>query len=190
MAKPARDNRLLDALEARSPEVVTSGAWRVVRDGRDPLQCSAVGGRWDDRTFDVLYTSTKADGAIAEMYFHLARGQPVFPSLVRYRLFELNLTLASCLRLDSLDVLSSMGLKTATFGQMSYAEREQEYPRTQEIAEAAYFVGHTGLIVPSARADCPNIIVFCGPAGPDAVEVVKDHGLIEWTRWQTTKFGY
>ncbi len=190
MAKPARDNRLLDAIEERSPEAVTFRAWRVVRDGRDPTQCSAVGGRWDDRTFEVLYTSTAADGAIAEMYFHLARGQPVFPSQVRYRLFEMSITLASCLRLDSLDVLASLGLHTAAFGQMSYAEREQEYPRTQEIAEAAHFIGRDGLIVPSARADCPNIIVFCGPAGPDALEVIKDHGLIDWARWQTAKLGH
>jgi hypothetical protein len=157
MAKAARAHRLIDALEQRTPEKVGCKAWRVVRDGRDPVQCSAAGGRWDDRTFDVLYTSTKADGAIAEMYFHLARGQPVFPSQVRYRLFELNVTLASCLRPDSMDALSSIGLVTATFGQMSYSEREQEYPRTQEIAEAAYFVGRDGLIVPSARAGCPNI---------------------------------
>lgn len=190
MARTARDHRLLDSIEEHSSEAVTSKAWRVVRDGRDPVQFSAVGGRWDDRTFDVLYTSTKAGSAIAEMYFHLARGQPVFPSLVRYRLFELSLTLASCLRLDLLDLLSAIGLHIATFGQMSYAEREQEYPRTQEIAEAAHFIGHDGLIVPSARADCPNIIVFCGPAGPDAVGVIKDHGLIDWDRWQITKLGY
>jgi hypothetical protein len=138
----------------------------------------------------VLYTSTKADGAIAEMYFHLARGQPVFPSQVRYRLFELNVRLASCLRLDSMDALSSIGLVTATFWQMSYSEREQEYPRTQEIAEAAHFLGCDGLIVPSAPADCPNIVVFCGPAGPDALEVIRDHGLIDRTRWQVTKLGY
>jgi hypothetical protein len=132
MARAARDHRLIDAIEQRIPEAVGCKAWRVVRDGRDPLQSSVAGGRWDDRTFDVLYTSTRADGAIAEMYFHLARGQPVFPSQVRYRLFELNVRLASCLRLDSMDALSSIGLVTATFGQMSYSEREQEYPNTED----------------------------------------------------------
>ena len=187
MAKPARDSRLLDALEAHAPESIASQVWRVVRDGRDPLQCSAVGGRWDDRTFDVLYTSTMADGAIAEMYFHLARGLPVFPSQVRYRLFELHVTLGACLRLDSLDVLSSLGLEVSAFDQMSYAEREHEYPRTQEIAEAAYFLGCDSLIVPSARSQCTNRIVFCDPAGPDAVEVVKDHDLIDWERWRAEK---
>jgi len=190
MARHARDNHLLDAIEKLTPESVALTVWRVVRDGRDPLQCSAMGGRWDDRTFDVLYTSIMADGAIGEMQFHLARGLPVFPSQVRYRLFELHVTLASCLRLDTLEILSSLGLETAGFGQLSYQEREQEYPRTQEIAEAAHFLGCDGLIVPSARSNCTNVIVFCEPAGPSAFEVIKDHGLVDWERWRTEKLGY
>jgi hypothetical protein len=84
---------------------------------------------------------------------------------VRYRLFELHVTLASCLRLDTLDVLSSLGLQTAAFGQLAYQEREQEYPRTQEIAEAAHFLGRDGLIVPSARSNCTNVIVFVSRQG-------------------------
>jgi RES domain-containing protein len=188
--RSARDNRLLDALENLSPEVFEGEAWRVVRDGRDPIQCSAVGGRWDDQTFDVLYTSTKADCAIAEMYFHVSRGQPVIPSRVGYRLFELRISLASCLRIATLTELSSLGLQTTSYGQLSYSEREQEYPRTQEIAEAAQFIGRDGLIVPSARAEWPNVIVFCDPAGPAAVEVVRDHGLIEWDQWRKVPLGF
>ena len=188
--RPARDSHLLDALENLPSEVFAGRAWRVVRDGRDPVQCSAVGGRWDDRSFDVLYTSTMADGAIAAMYFHVARGQPVIPSQVRYRLFELDVRLASCLRFASLDALISCGLQTATFGQLSHAEREQEYPRTQEIAEAAYFLGRDGLIAPSARAECPNLIIFCDQAGAGAFNVVEDHGLIDWGIWRKTPLGY
>jgi RES domain-containing protein len=184
--RSARDNRLLDALEDIRPEAFEGPVWRIVRDGRDPLQCSAVGGRWDDRTFDVLYTSSRADGAVAEMYFHLRRGQPIMPSQVRYRLFELRLTLSSCLRIASLDELASIGMQIASFGQLSYAERELEYPRSQEVAEAAQFLGRDGIIVPSARSVWPNIVVFCDPAGPAAIEVVTDHGLVDWDQRLTT----
>src|SRR5580692_2017979 len=106
--RTARDNNLLDALEDIEPEGLETKVWRVVREGRDPIQCSSVGGRWDDRTFDVLYTSTTADGAVSEMYYHLSRGQPVIPSLVQYRLHELNVTLATCVRIKSLDQLASL----------------------------------------------------------------------------------
>jgi RES domain-containing protein len=188
--RSARDHRFLDALERIPPEIFDGQAWRIVRDGRDPAQCSAVGGRWDDRTFDVLYSSSRADGAIAEMYFRLRRGQPVMPSQVRYRLFELRVALSSCLRIASLAELSVLGMQTGTFGQLSYAEREQEYPRSQEVAEAAQFIGRDGMIVPSARSEWANIVVFCDPAGPSAAHLVKDHGLVDWDNRAATPLGY
>jgi RES domain-containing protein len=122
-ARRARDSKLLDAVEALPFEPFNGTAWRVVRDGRDALICSAVGGRWDDRTFDVLYTSTRGDGAISEMFFHVGQGQPVIPSLVKYRLYELQVTLAACVRMATLDQLAALGLKTSTFGRLSYVDR-------------------------------------------------------------------
>ena len=189
-SRRARDNRLLDALEAFPHTSFNGRAWRVVRTGRDPLQCSASGGRWDDQTFDVLYTSTKADGAVGEMYFHVSRGQPVIPSLVRYRLFELSVVLAACIEIRDLAELATLGLKTSAFGKLSYEERIGEYPRTQEIAEAAHFHGRDGMLVPSARSDDANLVVFCDTAGPAAVEVVRDHGEIDWFLWRKGPLGY
>jgi RES domain-containing protein len=190
VSRSPRDNRLLDAIDALPGASFSGTCWRVTRQGRDPIQCSAVGGRWDDRTFDVLHTSTKADGAIAEMYFHVSRGQPVIPSQVRYHLHELTVSLASCLKLVPLEALQALGLRTASFGQLSFFEREQEYPRTQEIAEVAYFLGRDGLIVPSARSEHDNLIVFCEPAGPAAFEVVRNHGPIVWEDWRKTPLGH
>jgi RES domain-containing protein len=190
VARSPRDSSLLDAVEALPREAYSGDAWRVVRYGRDPIQCSAVGGRWDDRTFEVLYTSLKADGAISEMYYHVSRGQPVIPSLVRYRLYELKVSLTSCARIASLEVLASIGFRVALFGQLSYSERHQEYPRTQEIAEAAHFHGRDGLIVPGARSEHNNLVIFCEPAGPEAIEVVRDHGEIAWDEWRKSPLSY
>lgn len=112
------------------------------------------------------------------------------PSRVRYRLFELSVTLSSCLRVASLANLKTLAMRTASFGQLSYAERDQEYPRSQEIAEAAQFIGRDGITVPSARSDWPNIVVFCDPAGPDAIKVAKDHGLVDWIDRTANPLGY
>ncbi|MCB1463957.1 MAG: RES family NAD+ phosphorylase [Nitratireductor sp.] len=175
-----RDNALIDALEAIEPTGFQGTVWRVIRDGRDPLQCSASGGRWDDGSFDVLYTSLSRQGALEEMRFHLMRGQPVMPSKVRYRLFELDLSLARALQFLDLSALAAVGLKTETFGRLSYEQKDAEYPRTQEIGEVAHFLDFDGLIVPSARSDARNVVVFC-----DKVELLReskfiDHGLVSW----------
>ena len=150
----------------------------MVREGRNPCTGSAAGGRWDDATFDVLYTSQERDGAIAELHFHLLRGQPVFPSKVSYFLYELQVELGSVVDLSKRALLSSLGVDMARFGQLSYHERASEYPRTQEVAEIAHFLDHHGVVVPSARWDCKNVAVFSDSVRPGAIAMVKDHGRI------------
>ena len=156
-----RDSDLIDKLEEAGAVPFKESVWRVVREGKDPYLCGTPGGRWDDRTFDVLYTATERDGAIAEIYFHLSRGQPVIPSKVRYKTFELPISLSRLLMLPKLDHLAELGLDTSTYGQLSYDDRQREYPNTQDIAETAHFLEYDGMLVPSARWNCANIVVFC-----------------------------
>jgi RES domain-containing protein len=189
-SRPARDKLLLDAVEAM-PIISFSGTvWRVVRVDRDPLTCSAAGGRWDDQTFDVLYTSTKADGAVAELYYHLTAGQPVPPSKAHYKLYDLRVSLTACMPIRSLGDLTALGVRTNSFGQLSYAERQQEYPRSQEVAEAAYFLGRDGMIIPSARGEHPNLVLFCDHVRPECLEVIGDQGRIDWAAWRRSPFSY
>lgn len=131
-----------------------------------------------------------ADGALAEMCFHLGKGQPVFPSRVVYRLFELDVSLAACVTLQDMDALTALRVKANTFGHLSYEERQGEYPRTQEVGEAAHFHGRAGLLVPSARSDHLNLVVLCDVAGPGAVEERRDHGIVDWARWRKQPFGF
>ena len=176
-----RDQRLLDALEQSDRASYAGRVWRSVREGRDPLACWRPGGRWDDGTLDVLYASETRAAAIAERRFHLYRGQPLPPSKVRYELFELRVSLKAVVRFPDLDSLASIGFDVGSFGQLSYVEREREYPRSQEIAEACAFLGADGLLVPSAQqASSNNVIVFCEQEYPLDIEVVSNHGYLDF----------
>ena len=176
-----RDSRLIDAIEAIDPVEYEGTVWRATREGRDPILCSSSGGRWDDGSFDVLYTSQEAQGAISEIRYHLSQGQPIFPTLVKYKLYELEVRLDRALQLLDLPALQSLGLNTATYGRLSYERASEEYPRTQEIGEVAHFLDFDGLIVPSARHDCPNLVLFCDRVNM-LVELKEDHGLIDWNK--------
>jgi RES domain len=186
----ARDNKLIDALERISPVQLEGTVWRVVREGHDVLIPSAAGGRWDDGTFDVLYTSKAADGAAAEAYFHLSRGQPVFPSKITHRLYRLNAAIKKALVLADLGAIARLGVDTTRYGALSYNERQQEYPRTQEVAETAHFLGFDALMAPNARWECMNVILFLDRIGPDACEVTFNHGSIDLKKWQSAPLGY
>ena len=174
-----RDQRLLDALEQFERAPYAGRVWRSVREGRDPLACWRAGGRWDDGTLDVLYTSETKTAAVAERRFHLYQGQPLPPSKVRYQLFELKISLRAVERFPDLESLASFGFDAGSFGQSSYVEREREYPRSQEIAEACAFLGADGLLVSSAREQSSNnLIAFCEQEGPVDMAVVANHGYV------------
>ncbi len=174
-----RDSDLLDAIQAFAPIEFDGPTWRAVRDGRDPLIASRAGGRWDDGTFDVLYTSETSEGAVAETRFYLLKGQPVAPSKREYRLYELRCILRRALKLVDLSALRSLGVDTARYGAAHYAQRHTEYPRTQEVGEAAYFMGFDGLLVPNARYDCMNVVLFDDMCDAGAKHEVADHGIID-----------
>jgi len=178
-----RDQALLDALERLRQRPYRATVWRSVREGRDPLACWRSGGRWDDGTFDVLYTSETRDAAIEERRFHLYQGQPIPPSKVRYELFELGVSLEAAIMLDTADQLAALGLDMGRYGLLSYLEREQEYPRSQEIAEACSFLGADGILVPSARdRQSKNLVVFCDQATRIEKEIIRNHGVISLAR--------
>ncbi len=180
MPSHIRDNALLDALERLKQLPFDGPVWRSVRKGRDPLECSRAGGRWDDRSFDVLYTSLAREGAVEERRFHLYRGQPVPPSKIHYEMFELKITLSSVITFGALEDLRTVGMHGQGFGGASYADKDTEYPRSQEIAEACFFLGADGIVVPSARHGSQNLVVFCDQDTHPSLEVERSHGRMIW----------
>ena len=178
-----RDQSLLDALQTMPMEDYKANVWRSVRAGLNPLLCSRSGGRWDDATFDVLYTSETREAAIAERRFHLYQGQPIPPSKVRYELFELKVLLKAVMNFASLETLANIGLTVEGYGRLSYFEREQEYPKSQEISEACAFLGADAIRVPCARdVDHTNLIVFCDAATEPEISLVHCYGVVNFTR--------
>ena len=130
---------------------------------------------------DVLYTSETRAASTAERRFHLFQGQPIPPSMVRYEIFELRVSLKAVVRFPNLDSLESMGFDVGSFGQLSYVERDRESPRSQEIAEACAFLGADGLLIPSAREVLSNnLIVFCEQEYPIDIEVISNHGYLDF----------
>lgn len=133
-------------------------------------------GRWNPSNLSVLYSAKEADGAIAEIYFHLSRGQSVFPSKMRHNLYELDITTDKTLILANMADLIALGVEEAKYSSMLYS-------RTQEIADAAAFMGFDGIISPSARFNCENLILFLDSFNLENIELVSESG-INWADWR------
>ena len=170
----ARDVRLLDIVDALSRKPFEQSVWRVAREGRDPVQGSSSASRWCNGTFDVLYTSLERDGAIAEVH-SLLSAQPVFPSIPSWFAHSLSVSIDKSVVFANLAELTRFGVEISRY-------RERDYRRTQEIADAAFFLGFDGMLVPSARWSCLNAVVFTDRVTPEKVFIDQSEATsIKWS---------
>jgi RES domain-containing protein len=176
--REARDLELLDAIDRLERHDLDGKVWRVVRESRNVLQGSAMGARWDPGHFDVLYTSLERDGALEEIYFHLTR-QPVFPSTIRFQAHRIRVRATKLLRLEKSTQLQDLGVDVTNYSGFDYS-------RTQAIADAAYFLGFEGLIVPSARCEALNLVLFSDHIEPTDLEV-EDSEFVNWKQWRESR---
>lgn len=176
----AHDDRLLDALGEIAHRTFSGRMWRVVRDGRSVLDASRGAGRWNPSHLSVLYGAKEPDGAIAEIHFHLSRGQSVFPSRMRHVLHELRIRTEKTLVLADMAQLVALGVDQARY-------QEILYKRTQEIADAAAFLGFDGIIAPSARWRCENIVLFLGALNLENIEE-RDQTPVDWKAWRDRNY--
>lgn len=167
---------MLDALAELEQHAFVGTCWRVVREGGRVLYGSRGSGRWNPTELSVLYTALEADRALAEIHFHIGRNQSIFPSRIRHELCELSARTQQTLVLADMNDLVSLGVEQEKYQQILYT-------RTQEIGAAAAFMGFDGIIAPSARYTCRNLILFLDNFDLENVRVVsKTH--VDWMEWR------
>ena len=173
----ARDLRLLDHIDAHPRRPYTGTLWRVGRSGRDPVLGGKSVSRWCNGKFDVLFTSLERNGAVAEMYALLSL-QPAFPSAVAFHAHRLHASVQQALHLVDLPTLARLGVDTDRY-------HERNYTKTQEIADAALFLGFDGLVVPSARWKCTNAVLFTDRIEPAQLLLEESERTpIDWQEWR------
>ncbi len=168
------DRNLIDRLSALQTETFEGDVYRATRRNLDPATPSTAGGRWSPADGPaVLYTSFQREGALAEISFHWAQFEPrpAKPALIHRLGVRSNRTLR--LIRSSLD---GFGIDTKRF-------EEPNYLRTQEIGAAVAFVGCDGLIVPSARRACDNLVLFTDNLAMDIDIRVKETEEVNWQEW-------
>ena len=175
MPSKPRDLTLIDKLDALDGFRFEGNVWRVVRAEKNPIDGQRSGGRWDPGTFDVLYCSLETDGAIAEVDYVLSV-QPVRPSKINFILHELAIAAERILQLTDMEKLSGLGIEMSRY-------HLPEYQRSQEIGDAAYFLDFDGLIVPSARWRCDNLVLFTDKATVSIPKVLSSQP-INFEEWR------
>lgn len=169
------DRALLDALDVVG--IPFNGTvWRIARAGRDPLKGSTLYGRWSGGDGSVLYTACEMDGTLAEVGFRLSL-EPIWPSRLQHSLHEIKVECERVLDLGDLSKLEKLEVVISKYQSFDYSV-------TSRIAAAAAFLEYDAMMVPNARFNCNNLVVF--NERPNNLELVKSSS-IDWDNWRIKK---
>ena len=170
------DRAILDALDAMEPVRFNDTVWRITRAGRDATRGSAAGGRWSPGVaVEVLYTSLEQQGALAEIGYRLLL-EPVWPSRILHEIHELTAQRERCLRFADIASLTPLGVDVSRYESFDYTE-------TQALAAAAHFLEFDGLLVPGARNNSTNLVLFMDRGLAGSIDV-KSTEAVDWEAWR------
>lgn len=173
------DQSLVDRLSAHAVERFEGEVFRATGVSADPLAFSVNGGRWapaaqDGADVPVLYTSMERSGALAEVVSYLTQLTPL-PKSRPLKLARLGASTSKTLRLARIE-LQAFGVDLTRYG-------ERDYEQTQRIGAAIAFLGLDGLIAPSARWRCDNLMIFQANHLPaEKLEIIGEE-TVNWERW-------
>ena len=126
--------------------------------------------------FEVLYTSVERSGALAEIGFRLSL-EPIWPSRLEHEIHEISARTERTLHIVDTESLRPLGVDIDNYGNFNYA-------KTQAVAAAAHFLEFDGLLVPSARAPCKNLVLFLDRLTPNSSIEVRETSAIDWHAWR------
>jgi hypothetical protein len=173
-----RDAELLERLAEYPTERFEGSVYRATRHGLNPLASSQWGGRWMPRDMaSVLYTSMQYDGALAELCFHWSQASP--PPTKSALIHTLRVKAPRTLRLVRVDLVK-LRVPEVEFSRINH-------PRMQQIGAAVEFLGCDGLIAPSVRWACDNLILFPESAQFRGELEVMQSEEVNWQAWARDK---
>lgn len=151
MATFEPDAAVLEALAELKPTTWSGRVWRHTFADNPPDKANGRGARWNPPGTDALYVSLERNGALAEAE-HQIEMQPVRPR-ARRTIHRLQLGLSNLLDLTDKALLKRLGVDDESLAAI-------DFTACQRVGGAAAFMGHDGILVPSARHRGVNLVVF------------------------------
>lgn len=153
------DPRIAEALARLHTLPAPTDAWKHTFIGQPPTAPNTRGARWNPPETPAIYLALDRDTALAEGQ-HLVRQQPQ-PIRRGRTLHHLSIAgLKNVLDLRDRRVLKRLGVGDAELAARTFAA-------CQRVGGTAESSGYDGIVVPSARSDGFNLVIFERKAGED-----------------------
>lgn len=143
----------------------TGMVFRHMFAGISPLTQNTRGARWNPPDVAAIYASISRQTALAEAEWRLSM-EPVRPRTQR-TLYSIEIALSDVLDLSSPNDLAAAGVNAAELA-------SNDPTPCRLVGGAVAWLGHDGLLVPSARHPGTNIVIFATAQDPDGRFEVVD----------------
>jgi RES domain-containing protein len=151
--------KLPERLKALPPGPWQGTTFRHMFGSYPPDRENTSGARWNPAGVAAIYASLTREGALAEAEHQIAV-QPIRPR-ARRSLYELEVALSSVLDLTDRALLAELDVDEEGL-------RADDMLACREVGAAAASLNCEGILVPSARAEATNLVIFAANLGADA----------------------
>jgi RES domain-containing protein len=145
------DRETIQALEQFTPAPWEGIVFRHMFASFPPERENVRGARWNPPEIPAIYTSLARDIAIAEADYYINL-QPIRPTARRF-VYQIEVVLNSVLDLSDSSILAGLWVNEESLASIDHSN-------CQGIGGAVEWLGHDGLLVPSARAEGVNLVIF------------------------------
>ena len=157
---------MLDLLQSAAVSAWEGLVYRHMFASQPPSRANTGGARWNEPNLAAIYTSCERDTALAEAEYYISL-QPLRPR-ARRTLFTLHVALRNVVDLTVGDLLPRLGITNDVL-----VSDDQTPCRT--VGAAVNWLGHDGLLVPSARrVGGTNLVIYRQDFSSDAFEVTAE----------------
>jgi RES domain-containing protein len=156
---------MLDVLQSAAVSVQAT-VYRHMFGAHPPVRSNITGARWNAPGLDAIYTSCERETALAEAEYYISL-QPLRPKAKRV-LYTIRVSVNSVIDLTAPGLLIGLGI---TGDVLSGPDHEP----CRLIGSAVTWLGHEGLLVPSARrAGGTNLVIYRQDPPEDAFQILSE----------------
>jgi RES domain-containing protein len=162
---------MLDVLQSAVASAWSGTVCRHMFASYPPTRSNTTGGRWNDVGIEAIYASCERETALAEAQYYID-AQPLRPRGKR-TLYTIRVSLKNVIDLTAQHLLSDLGITAAVLS-------SDDHSRCRTIGGAVNWLGHDGLLVPSARrASGANLVIYQQDLSTSEFEVMDEEVIAE-----------
>jgi RES domain-containing protein len=157
---------MLDILQSAAASAWNGTVYRHMFGSHSPARTNTEGARWNAPGLAAIYASCERETALAEADYYVSL-QPLPPSVKR-TLFTIRVGLKNVIDLTAAELLPRLGITDDVLSSIDHIP-------CRTIGAAVNWLGHDGLLVPSARRrGGTNLVIFQQDIATSVFEVIDD----------------